>query len=114
MATGGVAATRKPEPLDGHAKYQKVGHNDGCLGLQPPYFRPSPPNLLPHPLLQIKDLNSGTFGFVQLALDRTTGRNVAIKVGPCLVAVPPAGLRLPAASSGSAECGFKATRFCSC
>lgn len=28
---------------------------------------------------QIKDLNSGTFGFVQLALDRTTGRNVAIK-----------------------------------
>jgi serine/threonine protein kinase len=29
--------------------------------------------------VQIKDLNSGTFGFVQLALDRTTGRNVAIK-----------------------------------
>jgi serine/threonine protein kinase len=34
-----------------------------------------PPALGP----QIKDLNSGTFGFVQLALDRTTGRNVAIK-----------------------------------
>ena len=31
------------------------------------------------PLLQIKDLNSGTFGFVQLALDCKTGRNVAIK-----------------------------------
>lgn len=29
--------------------------------------------------LQIKDLNSGTFGFVQLALDRTTGRQCAIK-----------------------------------
>jgi serine/threonine protein kinase len=29
--------------------------------------------------VQIKDLNSGTFGFVQLALDKTTGRNVAIK-----------------------------------
>lgn len=32
-----------------------------------------------HHNVQIKDLNSGTFGFVQLALDRTTGRNVAIK-----------------------------------
>ncbi|KAL4425749.1 hypothetical protein ABPG75_009765 [Micractinium tetrahymenae] len=41
---------QKPEPLNGHTKYQKI-----------------------------KDLNSGTFGFVQLALDRTTGRNVAIK-----------------------------------
>lgn len=29
--------------------------------------------------MQVKDLNSGTFGFVQLALDRTTGRQVAIK-----------------------------------
>lgn len=40
----------RPEPLEGHPKYQKV-----------------------------KDLNSGTFGFVQLALDKTTGRQVAIK-----------------------------------
>lgn len=31
------------------------------------------------PPLQIKDLNSGTFGFVQLVLDKTTGRQVAIK-----------------------------------
>jgi serine/threonine-protein kinase SRK2 len=29
--------------------------------------------------MQLKDLNSGTFGFVQLALDKTTGRQVAIK-----------------------------------
>lgn len=29
--------------------------------------------------LQIRDLNSGTFGFVQLALDKTTGRQCAIK-----------------------------------
>lgn len=32
-----------------------------------------------HSCLQVKDLNSGTFGFVQLALDQTTGRQVAIK-----------------------------------
>ncbi len=29
--------------------------------------------------LQIKDLNSGTFGFVELALDKSTGQQVAIK-----------------------------------
>ena len=29
--------------------------------------------------LQIRDLNSGTFGFVELALDKTTGQQVAIK-----------------------------------
>jgi len=29
--------------------------------------------------LQIRDINSGTFGFVELALDRTTGQQVAIK-----------------------------------
>ena len=28
---------------------------------------------------QIRDLNSGTFGFVELALDKTTGQQVAIK-----------------------------------
>ena len=32
--------------------------------------------------MQIKDLNSGTFGFVQLALDRTTGRNVVCESLP--------------------------------
>ncbi|KAL6778758.1 SNRK2B [Auxenochlorella protothecoides x Auxenochlorella symbiontica] len=41
---------KRPEALEGHAKYQKI-----------------------------KDLNSGTFGFVQLVLDKTTGRQVAIK-----------------------------------
>ncbi|KAI3438615.1 hypothetical protein D9Q98_001038 [Chlorella vulgaris] len=49
-AAGPAAGQQKPEPLEGHVRYQKI-----------------------------KDLNSGTFGFVQLALDRTTGRNVAIK-----------------------------------
>lgn len=29
--------------------------------------------------VQIKDLNSGTFGFVELALDKLTGQQVAIK-----------------------------------
>ena len=28
---------------------------------------------------QIRDLNSGTFGFVELALDKTTGQQVAVK-----------------------------------
>jgi len=43
---------RKPkgEPLDGHSKYEKV-----------------------------RDLNSGTFGFVQLARDRRTGELLAVK-----------------------------------
>lgn len=30
-------------------------------------------------MLQIRDLNSGTFGFVELALDKTTGQQVAVK-----------------------------------
>ena len=29
--------------------------------------------------MQIRDINSGTFGFVELALDKTTGQQVAIK-----------------------------------
>ncbi len=29
--------------------------------------------------VQIRDINSGTFGFVELALDKTTGQQVAIK-----------------------------------
>lgn len=31
------------------------------------------------PLLQIRDLNSGTFGFVELAYDKVTGQQVAVK-----------------------------------
>ena len=30
-------------------------------------------------MLQIRDLNAGTFGFVELALDKSTGQQVAIK-----------------------------------
>ena len=33
----------------------------------------------PPPLLQIKDVNRGAFGFVVLALDTLTGENVALK-----------------------------------
>jgi len=40
----------KVEPLEGHQKYEKI-----------------------------KDLNSGTFGFVQLARDKTTGELIAVK-----------------------------------
>jgi hypothetical protein len=46
------------------------------------HVRPVPPRPLPsrRPAgLQVKDLNSGTFGFVQLARDRSTGELVAIK-----------------------------------
>ena len=32
-----------------------------------------------HIFLQIRDLNAGTFGFVELALDKSTGQQVAIK-----------------------------------
>ncbi len=32
-----------------------------------------------HLNVQIRDLNSGTFGFVELALDKTTGQQVAVK-----------------------------------
>ncbi|MEW5304040.1 MAG: hypothetical protein WDW38_003165 [Sanguina aurantia] len=40
----------RPEPLEGHARYEKI-----------------------------KDLNSGTFGFVQLAKEKATGEIIAIK-----------------------------------
>ncbi len=33
----------------------------------------------PVPSVQIKDLNSGTFGFVQLARDKQTGETWAVK-----------------------------------
>ena len=32
-----------------------------------------------HLNVQIRDLNSGTFGFVELALDKSTGQQVAVK-----------------------------------
>ena len=93
---------QKPEPLTHHAKYQKVqrgslgrlwGARSAGRGRCAPQrhargagqlagWLPRVPATRPLPLacpLQVKDLNSGTFGFVQLALDRTTGRNVAIK-----------------------------------
>ena len=92
---------QRPEPLTSHPKYQKVrelgapaaagsrrrcpegctraSRGAGCF-LQP---RAAAGALLTASracvCVQIKDLNSGTFGFVQLALDKTTGRNVAIK-----------------------------------
>ena len=81
---------RKLEPLEGHPKYQKASRAGPAmprLGLPlrlPKRLLQLPAGCADRPLaawrrVQIKDLNSGTFGFVQLALDRTTGRNVAIK-----------------------------------
>lgn len=51
--------------------------DDACSVL-PPTARETL-TLSSHAAPQIKDLNSGTFGFVQLALDKTTGRQVALK-----------------------------------
>ena len=34
---------------------------------------------IPHTLQQIRALNSGTFGFVELCADRATGQQVAVK-----------------------------------
>lgn len=57
------------EPLTNHPKYQKVGYSiaEQCRARHHPACT------------QVRNLNSGTFGFVVLALDKTTGRQVAIK-----------------------------------
>ena len=64
------------EPLAGNTRYQKVG-----LGAEPPTCSRLL-GLLPHPshaTMQLRDLNKGTFGFVQLALDTESNTQVAIK-----------------------------------
>jgi hypothetical protein len=83
--------TAKGDPLEGHPKYEKVS----CMDL----IVLTPGRVLFHltfhyvfvvvglsidpffyvKKLQVRDLNSGTFGVVQLALDKETGRQVAIK-----------------------------------
>jgi hypothetical protein len=78
---------KRVEPLEGHPKYQKVRLIHGRYLQQSPCNQASSTPLttdtiLPYSFggwLQIKDLNSGTFGFVQLCIDKTTGRQVAIK-----------------------------------
>lgn len=80
-------ASGRPEPLEGHAKYEKCAH--------PPHARAASclHAACSHRAVQlsasavavrccmrrVKDLNSGTFGFVQLCKDKTTNELVAIK-----------------------------------
>ena len=68
---------RGPEALAGHHKYQKVRGRESREP-QRSELKPASSSATLFPS-QIRDLNSGTFGFVQLALDKTTGRQVAIK-----------------------------------
>lgn len=73
----------KPEPLEGHPKYEKVGTSRPTAAAR----KPVPSSGMPVELtrrtalhsLQIRDLNSGTFGFVQLARDKTSGELIAVK-----------------------------------
>ncbi len=73
----------RPEPLVGHHKYEKVRcSRSGVHGSSSLPLRASSPPALPREAgarPQIKDLNSGTFGFVQLCKDKTTGELTAIK-----------------------------------
>jgi len=94
----------KPEPLEGHPRYEKVRARARACGEASPSLpplteargrasapplahqstrqSPAPPPTLPprpHTPTQIRDLNSGTFGFVQLARDKQSGEYVAIK-----------------------------------
>jgi hypothetical protein len=84
----------KPEPLEGHPRYEKVGvpqtpamrgpaarrgrgmPSDARLPAACAVWR-APATWLA--CLQIRDLNSGTFGFVQLARDKQSGELTAIK-----------------------------------
>lgn len=77
------------EPLEDHPKYQKVSavqeleHIKGSLEFllvapDDPCMRRNLDDCVCAPW-QIRDLDKGTFGFVQLAVDLTTGEQVAIK-----------------------------------
>ena len=78
----------KPEPLEGHARYEKVCREAGEGGLSmrgvtsplaPPSRRSLTHTHAHYDTKQIRDLNSGTFGFVQLCRDKQTGELLAIK-----------------------------------
>lgn len=112
----------KPEPLLGHPRYEKVrldqpesllnAHSgprkallrsgpsragaevSGKLGSIHKYKARSWP--------QIRDLNSGTFGFVQLARDKSTGELIAIKFIERGDKVRSRAANPPASSSGGA------------
>ena len=60
--------------------------------------------------LQIRDLNSGTFGFVELALDKSTGQQVAVKFiergDKVLSCTAPCGSGSLHASFPRQRCGF--------
>jgi hypothetical protein len=83
-----AAKNGRPEPLAGHPKYEKASplfvpcHEADMKRMSWCECQHHPTTLTCHlPALhsQIRDLNSGTFGFVQLCKDRTTGELVAIK-----------------------------------
>lgn len=63
------------EPLLGHPRYRKVS----ILACDRRQLRCHSILTQRIVLVQIKDLNKGTFGFVQLAVDITNGLNYAIK-----------------------------------
>lgn len=66
------SSQRLVEPLLGQKRYKKV--QKSC------WFKATVDNALCSLCdAQIRDLNRGTFGFVQLALDTLTGTQVAIK-----------------------------------
>ena len=69
--------SRAVEPLAGNTRYQKVG-----LAAEPPDMLPGSLICIltsSHVAMQLRDLNKGTFGFVQLALDTDSNTQVAIK-----------------------------------
>lgn len=79
----------KPEPLEGHPRYEKVLHykpsNSCCLSTDlrsvsmQSWALDRGSRWLCCFMAQIRDLNSGTFGFVQLARDKQTGEYIACK-----------------------------------
>jgi hypothetical protein len=78
----------KPEPLTGHPRYEKVKGISALLGTAAgatkqwyvlASCRVSKLLTLYDVCMQVRDLNSGTFGFVQLARDKQTGELIACK-----------------------------------
>lgn len=75
----GSRAAGRPEPLANHPKYEKARREPRTYLLSDRSGAPWAAIDTPPLFLQIKDLNSGTFGFVQLCKDKTTQELVAIK-----------------------------------
>ncbi len=73
----------RPEPLAGHPRYEKVRLSAATAAAPERSSLPCTTQYVcvrrACEWLQIKDLNSGTFGFVQLARDKATGETWAVK-----------------------------------